>query len=37
MFRGELSKFGLSGEQVDLCEKFYRLVMGRFLQAIRRS
>ncbi|MBR3499582.1 MAG: 16S rRNA (guanine(527)-N(7))-methyltransferase RsmG [Selenomonadaceae bacterium] len=26
MFRGEMSKFGLSEEQVDLCEKFYRLV-----------
>lgn len=27
MFRGELERFGLSEAQIDLCEKFYRLVL----------
>ena len=27
MFRGELERFGLDDAQIDLCEKFYRLVI----------
>ena len=27
MFRGELERFGLDEAQIDLCEKFYRLVL----------
>ena len=27
MFRGELAKFGLTTAQIELCEKFYRLVV----------
>lgn len=27
MFRGELERFGLNDAQIDLCEKFYRLVI----------
>ncbi len=27
MFRGELKRFGLNDAQIDLCEKFYRLII----------